>query len=157
MQSTFLTHGVEAASDGGHVMRSQARQLGRIESLRVGMYVRRVAKRYRNHTIYATQHYILCRSILTHMCIRWDEAKRQEVQQRRQIDFAFLQDLLSLPYVEDQRNDDPEQYRIIGCVRGRLVTFIAEYRQDAIGEYMWVVTAWHATSQEQQVYEREVQ
>ena len=40
---------------------------------------------------------------------------------------------------------------------GRLVTFIAEYRQDAIGEYLWVVTAWHATSQEQQAYEREVQ
>ena len=78
------------------------------------------------------------------MRIRWDEAKRQEVRQRRQIDFTSLHDLLSLPYVEDQRNDDPEQYRIIGFVRGRLVTFIAEYRQDAIGEYMWVVTAWHA-------------
>ena len=91
------------------------------------------------------------------MRIRWDEAKRQEVQQRRQIDFASLHDLLSLPYVEDQRNDDPEQYRIIGFVRGRLVTFIAEYRQDAIGEYMWVVTAWHAISQEQQAYERAVQ
>jgi uncharacterized DUF497 family protein len=91
------------------------------------------------------------------MRIRWDEAKRQEVRQRRQIDFASLHDLLSLPYIEDQRNDDPEQYRIIGFVRGRLVTFIAEYRQDAIGEYMWVVTAWHATLQEQQAYEREVQ
>jgi uncharacterized DUF497 family protein len=69
------------------------------------------------------------------MRIRWDEAKRQEVLQRRQIDFAVLHDMLSLPYVADQRRDDPEQYRVIGFGQGRLVTFIVEYRQDAIGEY----------------------
>lgn len=69
------------------------------------------------------------------MHIRWDEAKRQEVLQRRQIDFAVLHDMLSLPYVADQRRDDPEQYRVIGFGQGRLVTFIVEYRQDAIGEY----------------------
>ena len=42
------------------------------------------------------------------MRIRWDEAKRQEVLQRRQIDFAVLHDVLGLPYVEDQRSDDPQ-------------------------------------------------
>jgi hypothetical protein len=42
-------------------------------------------------------------------------------------------------------------------VQGRLVTFIFEYRRDAMGKYMWVVTAWHATTQEQQAYEREIQ
>ena len=89
------------------------------------------------------------------MRIRWDEAKRQEVLQRRQIDFAVLHDVLGLPYVEDQRSDDPEQYRVIGFGQGRLVTFIVEYRQDAIGEYLWVVTAWHATTQESQAYERQ--
>ncbi len=91
------------------------------------------------------------------MRIRWDETKRQEVWRRRQIDFACLHDLLSLPYIEDQRNDDPEQYRVIGFVQGRLVTFIIEYRRDALGTYMWVVTAWHATTQEQRAYEREIQ
>jgi hypothetical protein len=30
-----------------------------------------------------------------------------------------------------------------------------EYRQDASGDYLWVVTAWHATRQEQQAYEHE--
>ena len=77
------------------------------------------------------------------MRIRWDEAKRQEVLQRRQIDFAVLHDVLGLPYVEDQRSDGPEQYRVIGFGQGRLV------------EYLWVVTAWHATTQESQAYERE--
>jgi len=91
------------------------------------------------------------------MRIRWDETKRQEVLRQRQIDLAFLDELLSLPYVENQSSDDPEQYRVIGFVQGRLVTFIIEYRRDAIGKYMWVVTAWHATTQESQDYEREIQ
>ena len=73
----------------------------------------------------------------------------------RGIDFAQLDELMSRLYVEDQRNDDPEQYRIIGFAGGQLVTFIAEYRQDLLDEYIWVVTAWHSTKQEQKVYERE--
>ena len=89
------------------------------------------------------------------MRICWDEAKRQEVLRRRQIDFADLHHLLSFPYIEDQRSDDPEQYRLIGFAQGRLVTFIVEERHDTIGNYLWVVTAWHATRQEQQAYEHE--
>jgi uncharacterized DUF497 family protein len=90
------------------------------------------------------------------MRIRWDEAKQQQVLQRRQIDFAQLTELLCLPYVEDQRNDDPEQYRLIGFVGGHLLTFIVEYSEDALGEFIWIVTAWHATPQEQRAYEREI-
>jgi uncharacterized DUF497 family protein len=89
------------------------------------------------------------------MRIQWDETKRQEVLRRRQIDVAFLDEILSLPYVENQRRDDPEQYRVIGFLQGRLVTVIVEYRRDALGPYLWVVTAWHATTQEQHIYERE--
>lgn len=89
------------------------------------------------------------------MRVRWDEAKRQQVLQNRGIDFAQLDGLLDFPYVEDQRRDDPEQYRIIGFAGGRLLTFIVEYRQAALEEYIWVVTAWHSTKQEQKVYEQE--
>ena len=89
------------------------------------------------------------------MRIAWDEAKRQDVNRRRQIDFAVLDELLRLPYVQGLQQEDPEQYWIIGFGRGRLLTFIVEERQDAQGDYLWVVTAWHATRQEQQVYERE--
>ena len=44
------------------------------------------------------------------MRIRWDEPKRQEVLKRRSINLAQLDELFLLPYVEDQRNDDPEEY-----------------------------------------------
>ena len=64
------------------------------------------------------------------MRIKWDEKKRREVLQKRGIDFAQLEDLFCIPYIEDQRNDDPEQYRIIGLVPPhRLMTLIVEYRE----------------------------
>jgi len=91
------------------------------------------------------------------MRIRWDEDKRQRIIAERKLDFADLADLLYQPYVEDQSLSYAEQYRIIGFARGRLATFIVEYRQDALGEFIWVVTAWRSTPQEQKIYEQETQ
>jgi uncharacterized DUF497 family protein len=75
----------------------------------------------------------------------------------RGIDFADLESLLYQPYLEDQSLSYPEQYRIIGFARGRLTTFIVEYRADITGEIIWVVTAWKSTPQEQKTYEQETQ
>ena len=91
------------------------------------------------------------------MRVQWNEDKRQQVWAERNLDFADLEDLLYQPYVEDQSLAYPEQYRIIGFARGRLATFIVEYRQDALGEFIWVVTAWSSTLQEQKTYEQETQ
>lgn len=91
------------------------------------------------------------------MRIRWDEDKRQKIIAERKLDFADLEDMLYQPYVEDQSLSYAEQYRIIGFARGRLATFIVEYRQDALGEFIWVVTAWGSTPKEQKVYEQETQ
>jgi uncharacterized DUF497 family protein len=90
------------------------------------------------------------------MRFRWDEAKRQLVLIERDIDFDQLRELMDGPYLEDQRSDDPEQYRIVGFADGVLVTFIVEYRTDFTGDYVWVVTAWRSTKQERINYERQV-
>jgi uncharacterized DUF497 family protein len=90
------------------------------------------------------------------MRIRWDETKRQLVLADRDIDFEQLSELLYLPYLEDQRSLVPEQYRLIGFVDGQLTTFIVEYRDDATGEFIWVVTAWKSTKQESQSYEQQI-
>ncbi len=90
------------------------------------------------------------------MRIRWHELKRQQVLAQRHIDFAQLDELFELPFIEDQKNDDPEQYRVIGFTGRRLVSFIIEYREDILGDFIWVVTAWHATPQEERAYEREI-
>ncbi len=76
------------------------------------------------------------------MRFRWDESKRQLILSERDIDFEQLRDLMDGPYLEDQRSEDPEQYRIVGFADGILTTFIMEYRSDARGDYIWVVTAW---------------
>ncbi|MGK7889053.1 MAG: hypothetical protein AB4042_06935, partial [Leptolyngbyaceae cyanobacterium] len=85
-----------------------------------------------------------------------DEAKRQRVLADRDIDFARLSDLLYAPYLEDQRSEVPEQYRIIGFAEGQLTTFILEYQIDEVGEYIWVVTAWKSTRQERKSYEQQI-
>jgi uncharacterized DUF497 family protein len=90
------------------------------------------------------------------MRIRWEQAKRQRVLAERNIDFAQLNELLYIPYIEDQRSEQPEQYRLIGLVDGKLTTFIVEYRVDEIEEYIWVVTAWKSTKQERKSYEERV-
>ena len=89
------------------------------------------------------------------MRIRWDEAKRQLLLKKRQIDFGELEDLLCFPYIEDRRSDEPDQYRITGFVGSRFLTFIVEYREDKLAEFLWVVTAWKSTKQEIKSYEQE--
>jgi len=91
------------------------------------------------------------------MRIRWDEHKRQTILKERKIDFADLEGLLYQPYVQDQSLSYRDQYRIIGFERGRLVTFVVEYREDLIGDFVWVVTAWKSTPQEKRIYEQETQ
>lgn len=90
------------------------------------------------------------------MRIRWDQAKRQRVLAECDIDFAQLNELLYIPYIEDQRSEQLEQYRIIGLADGKLTTFIVEYRVDEVEEYIWVVTAWKSTKQERKSYEERV-
>ncbi len=90
------------------------------------------------------------------MRVRWDEAKRQRVLAKRDIDFGQLNDLLYIPYLEDQRSELPEQYRIIGFVDEKLITFIVEYRVDELGKYIWIVTAWRSTKQECRNYEQQI-
>ena len=89
------------------------------------------------------------------MRLKWDEKKRQLVLKKRKIDFAELDALLDSPYVEDRRSDDPDRYRIIGLTGGRVLTFIVEYREDELGEFLRVVTAWKSTKQEIRTYEQE--
>jgi len=57
------------------------------------------------------------------------------------------------PYYQDQRSDDPEQYRAVGWVGDRLFTVIFEIREDRLGEYWRLVTLWRSTQEERELYE----
>lgn len=63
------------------------------------------------------------------------------------------QEIFEHPYDQDQRSDQPEQYRVIGWAGGRLFTLIFEIREDRVSEYYHLVTLWPATRQESRLYE----
>jgi uncharacterized DUF497 family protein len=62
------------------------------------------------------------------------------------------QEILTRPYYQDQRSDDPEQQRAIGWAGDRLFTVIFEIREDGLGESWRLVTLWRATREEQELY-----
>jgi len=72
---------------------------------------------------------------------------------KRGIGFEEAKEIWAHPYYEDCRSDDPEQYRAIGWVNGKLYSVIFEIREDRKGEYIHLVTLWISTPQERKLYE----
>ena len=73
---------------------------------------------------------------------------------KRGIGFEEAKEIWAHPYYEDSRSDDPEQYRAIGWVNGKLYSVIFEIREDRKGEYIHLVTLWRSTPQERKLYEK---
>jgi len=92
------------------------------------------------------------------MRFEFDEIKSEQLRKNpnRNIGFEEAQEIWEHPYYEDQRVDDPNQYRAIGWVRGKLYSVIFEIREDAEGEYYHLVTLWESTSQEEKLYEENI-
>ncbi len=89
------------------------------------------------------------------MRFRFSKAKSEQLRSnpKRGIGFEEAQEVFSHPYYQDQRSDDPEQYRAIGWARGRLFSVIFEVRRDRLGEYYHLVTLWRSTHEERELYE----
>ncbi len=88
------------------------------------------------------------------MRIKFDPAKNQRLRRnpKRKIGFEEAAEIFCRPYYQDQRSDDPEQYRAIGWVGDRLYSLIFEIREDEDGEYYHLVTLWRSTRQEKELY-----
>jgi uncharacterized DUF497 family protein len=87
--------------------------------------------------------------------IDWDDGKSEKLKRERGISLEEAADVFASGYATDQKADDPEQYYAIGFAKGQLVTVIYEYREDAEGELIWLVTCWKATKREAKIYEQE--
>jgi uncharacterized DUF497 family protein len=88
--------------------------------------------------------------------INWDDSKSDKLKRERGFSLEEVSEIISVPdAVTDGRSDDPEQYYAIGFVKGRLITLIFETREDADGEFIWLVTYWKATKSEVKIYEQE--
>ena len=86
------------------------------------------------------------------MRFKFDPEKSREVKRKHGVSLEEAQEVFDQTFVVDRKNDDPEQFRAIGWSRGRLVSVIFEVRSDSEGEYSHLITAWKATSQEQESY-----
>lgn len=90
------------------------------------------------------------------MRFTYDRKKGAQLKKnaKRGIDFEEVQEIWLHPHYVDQRNDDPEQYRAVGWVRGKLYSVIYEVREDKMGEVIHLVTLWRSTKEEEQLYEK---
>ena len=82
------------------------------------------------------------------------KGKKLKADPRRNISFSEVQEIWTHPHYVDCRSDDPEQFRAIGWVQGKLYSVIYEIREDDKGEYYHLVTLWRSTKQEEQLYEK---
>jgi uncharacterized DUF497 family protein len=92
------------------------------------------------------------------MRFTFNKRKSEQIRKnpKRKIGFEEVLEIWDHPYYEDQRADDPEQYRAIGWVKGKLYSVIFEIREDEEGEYYHLVTLWKSTSQEEKLYEENI-
>ena len=89
------------------------------------------------------------------MRFKFDKRKSIALRQnpKRRIGFEEAQEIFSHLYYQDQRKDQPNQYRAIGWAKGRLYVVIYEVRKDTQGEHYQLVTLWKATAEEEKLYE----
>lgn len=90
------------------------------------------------------------------MRFSFDPAKSEKLRKnpKREIGFEEAQEIWDHPHYVDQRSDDPEQYRVIGWVKGKLYSVIFEVREDEIGEVFHLITLWKSTKEEELLYEK---
>jgi uncharacterized DUF497 family protein len=86
------------------------------------------------------------------MRFQFDKAKSRTVKEKHGVSLEEAQEIFDQSHLVDQKNNDPEQFRAIGWCQGRLCSAIFEVREDADGEYYRLVTAWRATTEEEQLY-----
>jgi len=84
------------------------------------------------------------------------KSERLRNNPKRNIGFEEAQEIWEHPYYEDRRIDDPDQYRVIGWVEGKLYSVIFEIREDKEGEYYHLITLWKSTFQEEKLYEENI-
>jgi uncharacterized DUF497 family protein len=86
----------------------------------------------------------------------FEREKSRDVKQKHGVSLREAREIFDQVYVVDQKSDNPEQFRAIGWCRGRLCSVIFEVGRDSEGEYYHLVTAWKATTQEEQSYAENV-
>ena len=86
------------------------------------------------------------------MRFTFDPEKGQALKRSRGRDLEEIQEIFFGRHYEDQRSDDPDQWRAIGWSKGQLFVVIYEEREDDQGTIYHLVTLWPATTKEEKLY-----
>jgi uncharacterized DUF497 family protein len=84
----------------------------------------------------------------------WDSNKSELLLDNRAYSLDEVSAVLAGEYVEQIKQDDPEQFLAIGYLEGTLLSVIYEIRYDVEGEYIWLITYWNSTRREREIYEQ---
>jgi uncharacterized DUF497 family protein len=84
----------------------------------------------------------------------WDNDKSQLLEEDRGYSLEEVAAVLAGEYVEQLKQDNPEQFIAIGYLEGTLLSIIYEVRYDIEGEYVWLITYWESTKREREIYEQ---
>ena len=84
----------------------------------------------------------------------WDNHKSQLLQQNRGYSLEEVSIALAGEYVEQIKQDNPEQFIAIGYLGNTLLSVIYEIHYDDEGEYIWLITYWKSTKREREIYEQ---
>lgn len=76
------------------------------------------------------------------------------LQQNRGYSLEEVSGILAGDYVEQMKQDNPEQFIAIGYLGNNLLSVIYEIRFDDEGEYVWLITYWKSTRREREIYEQ---
>lgn len=95
-------------------------------------------------------------TLISAMRFEFDVEKSRSVKQKHGLSLEEAQQIFDQAYLVDRKNDNPEQFRAIGWCGGRLCSVIFELRRDEVGEFYHLITAWKATSQEEDAYAEQI-
>ena len=84
--------------------------------------------------------------------VDWDDEKSALLKATRGFSFEEILEIYEKRHWHGVKNDDPEQFQMIGWVQGRLITVIYESKRDEEGEYEFLRTYWPTTKAERKVY-----
>ena len=83
------------------------------------------------------------------MMFAWDSAKSKKLKKLRGFSFDEVTEIFEHLHYEDVKNDNPIQFRVIGWVKGKLITLIYE----ECGGELHFVTYWKSTKTEEKLWQ----
>ena len=90
------------------------------------------------------------------MRLQFDAEKSRDLLRKHGVSLEEAREIFDQAYLVDRKNDDPEQFRAIGWTGGRLCSVIFQVRKDSDGEFYHLITAWRATTQEEDAYAKQI-